>query len=356
MVSVGWLISQLWPKLVHTRLYTVLGGEVYLEPWCASLAIQLVIVAVNYRGNRDTGRLQAFATGGKILLSACFIAAALRVASLSHTRPFFVADSKGSTLPGIIAVITVAPFWFSGFNAIAQTLGVRSAKVSAKAAANLIILSLGAAWLFYCLVLVSITLVMPREELLSHSLPTAAAFEAAFKSETIGQAILFAALLGLVSTWNALFFSASRILAVLSKDGFVGLRFGMENRRFGTPTLSIAVIGVVIPICALLGKGVIGPVLSLFSVIVAGIYAMVCFGVIVLRRSNSTRVSAASRALPFLALGACFVIAVFGMIEPVMAWRQGRLPIELIALLGWGAWGLWMVRVHNEKTRLASGV
>jgi hypothetical protein len=44
------------------------------------------------------------------------------------------------------------------------------------------------------------------------------------------------------------------------------------------------------------------------------------------------------------------------MIDPVMAWRQGRLPIELIALLGWGAWGLWMVRVHNEKTRLASGV
>jgi len=351
MVSVGWLVSQLWPKLVRTRLYSVLGADVYLEPWCASLAVQLVIAVVNYRGSRDTGRLQAFATGGKILLSACFIAAALRVASLSYSRPFFVSDRTGSVLPGIISVITIAPFWFSGFNAVAQTLGERSAGVSARAAANLVVFSLGAAWLFYCLVLVSMTLVMPREELLSHSLPTAAAFEAAFKSETIGQAILFAALLGLVSTWNALFFGATRILAVLSNDGFVGPRFGKTNARFGTPSFSIIVVGVAIPLCALLGKGVIGPLLSLFSVIVAGIYAMVCFGVIVLRRNQSTPVSAPSRAVPYVALGACLVIAVFGMIDPIKAWWQGRLPLELMTLIGWAACGLWMARVHSGKTR-----
>jgi APA family basic amino acid/polyamine antiporter len=355
MISVGWLISQLWPELVRTRLYSVLGADVYLEPWSASMAVQFVIAAVNYRGNRDTGRLQAFATGGKILLSGCFIVAALHVARLSHSRPYFVSDRTGSVLPGVISVITVAPFWFSGFNAVAQTLGERSAGVSARAAANLIISSLGAAWLFYCLVLVSMTLVMPREELLSHSLPTAAAFQAAFNSETIGKVVLFAALLGLISTWNALFFSATRILAVLSKDGFVGSRFSMPNARFGTPTLSIVVIGVAIPICALLGKGVIGPLLSLFSVVVAGIYATVCFGVIVLRRNRSTRVTTASLALPYLALSSCLVIAVFGMTDPIEAWLRGRLPIEMIVLIGWAACGLLMAYAHDGKTRRANG-
>jgi amino acid transporter len=308
------------------------------------LAIQLLIGAVNYRGTRSSGRLQAIATGGKILLSGCFIIAALRVANFDYSRPLFVPDSAGLLLPGIVSVITIAPFWFSGFNALSQTLGERSVGISAGTAANLIVVSLGAAWVFYSLVLVSMTLVMPREELLSHSLPTAAAFQVAFHSATIGQAVLFAALLGLVSTWNALFFSATRILAVLAQDGFVAPRLGAAHSRFGTPTASIAIVGVAIPVCALLGKGVIGPLLSLFSVIMAGIYAMVCLGVIILRRKDLESRSSVSRALPYFALCACVIIASFGMIGPVKAWNEGRLPLELIVLAAWTACGLWMVR------------
>jgi amino acid transporter len=38
-----------------------------------------MIAGVNYVGARGAGRLQAITTGGKILLSACFIVAGLRV-------------------------------------------------------------------------------------------------------------------------------------------------------------------------------------------------------------------------------------------------------------------------------------
>jgi amino acid transporter len=32
MVSVGWILAQLWPPLAHTRLYRILGNDVHLEP------------------------------------------------------------------------------------------------------------------------------------------------------------------------------------------------------------------------------------------------------------------------------------------------------------------------------------
>jgi len=346
MVSVGWIVSQLWPNIVQTRLYSILGSDVYLEPLAVSIAVQALIAAVNYIGARGAGRLQALTTGGKILLSACFIVAGLRVANMAYSKPLFVEDAAGSVWPGVISVVTIAPFWFSGFNAISQTIGERSRKISAKRAANMIIISLAAAWVFYSLVLLSMSLIMPRQELLSYPLPTAAAFQAAFQSPVIGSIVLFAGLLGLVSTWNALFFSATRILLVLAADGFVSPTFRILHRRFGSPKNAIIFLGILIPILALLGKGVIGPLLSSFSIVMAGIYAMVCIGVIILRRRGVQILSAGAHkvVLPYLALGACLLIELFALLEPLRAWRQGRFPVEWLMLLAWGSWGIWLAR------------
>jgi basic amino acid/polyamine antiporter, APA family len=351
MVSVGWIISLLWPEIVHTRLYSILGSDVYLEPLAVSMGVQVIIAAVNYVGARGAGRLQALTTGGKILLSACFIVAGLRVANGAYSKPLFVEDSAGSVWPGVISVVTIAPFWFSGFNAISQTLGERSRTVTAKRAANMIVISLAAAWVFYSLVLISMSLIMPRQELLRYPLPTAAAFQAAFQSAAIGNMVLFAGLLGLVSTWNALFFSATRILLVLSADSFISPAFGTLHPRFGSPKNAIFFVAILIPSVGLLGKGVIGPLLSSFSVVMAGIYALICGGVIILRRkaeNRDTTERVRRLALPCLALGACAAIEAFALLDPVRAWRAGHWPIEWLMLFVWGLCGVWLATKNRE--------
>jgi amino acid transporter len=177
---------------------------------------------------------------------------------------------------------------------------------------------------------------MPRQELLSYPLPTAAAFQAAFRSPVIGNIVLFAGLLGLVSTWNALFFSAARILLVLASDGFVSPMFRTLHLRFGSPKNAILFLAVLIPVLALLGKGVIGPLLSSFSIVMAGIYATVCLGVIILRRRTRAGVASGGSpwtVLPCLALSACAAIEVFALIEPIRGWNQGRPPLEWLLLL-----------------------
>ena len=218
----------------------------------------------------------------------------------------------------------------------------------------MIVISLTAAWVFYSLVLLSMSLIMPRQELLSYPLPTAAAFQAAFQSPAIGNIVLFAGLLGLVSTWNALFFSATRILLVLAEDDFVSPAFRTLHPRSGSPTNAIFFVAILIPTVGLLGKGVIGPLLSSFSVVMAGIYAMVCTGVIILRRSaavRSTSERAHKLAIPLLALGACATIEAFALLEPMRAWRAGRWPIEWLMLLVWGFCGVWLARKSPEQVR-----
>ena len=56
MVSVGWILAQLWPPLAHTRLYRILGNDVYLEPFALSVAVQALIARANFVGVREAGR------------------------------------------------------------------------------------------------------------------------------------------------------------------------------------------------------------------------------------------------------------------------------------------------------------
>jgi APA family basic amino acid/polyamine antiporter len=317
------------------------------------VAVQVLIVGANYLGTKRAGRLQSCTTGAKILLSVCFVLAGLRVARPQFSHPWYVSDGTGAILPGIISVVTIAPFWFSGFNAIAQTLGERARNLSSAKAAGMIVVSLLAAWAFYCLVLIAMTLTMPREQLLSYPLPTAGAFQVAFGSPQVGNVVLLAGLLGLISTWNALFFSATRILFALAENGLVSARFGTLHPRFATPTFAILLVGILIPLGALLGKGVIGPLLSAFSMVMAGIYAVVCYGVIILRRQNAAqpRLSTAD-TVPYLALVACVVIAGFAALEPLRAWGGGRLPLEWVMLLAWTLCGVWLIRrLHHRQRR-----
>ena len=353
MVSVGWITTQLWPALAGQPLYSALGNAIYPGTVLVSVAVQVLIVGANYLGTKRAGRLQSCTTGAKILLSVCFVLAGLRVARPQFSHPWFVSDGTGAILPGIISVVTIAPFWFSGFNAIAQTLGERARNLSSAKAAGMIVVSLLAAWAFYCLVLISMALTMPREQLLSYPLPTAGAFQVAFGSPQVGNVVLLAGLLGLISTWNALFFSATRILFALAENGLVSARFGTLHPRFATPTFAILLVGILIPLGALLGKGVIGPLLSAFSMVMAGIYAVVCYGVIILRRQNAAqpRLSTAD-TVPYLALVACVVIAGFAALEPLRAWGGGRLPLEWVMLLAWTLCGVWLIRrLHHRQRR-----
>lgn len=64
------------------------------------------------------------------------------------------------------------------------------------------------------------------------------------------------------------------------------------------------------------------------------------------RRCPSTYDESAARALPYFALSACVIIAGFGMIGPVKAWSEGRIPLELITLTVWAVCDLCMA--HNK--------
>jgi hypothetical protein len=113
-------------------------------------------------------------------------------------------------------------------------------------------------------------------------------------------------------------------------------------------------VGILVPLGSLLGRGVIGPLLGAFSVVMAGIYALVCWGAIILRRQHVQRAPWNwGDLVPYLALASCAAIATFASLEPLKTWSNGRAPIEWLVLLAWGACGAWLTwRSRKHRMRL----
>jgi len=288
-IAVGWLLGGIAPGLQGPVLYTLLGEDIRLGTLLIGLAIMLVIAAVSYRGVRGTTALQDVMIFGFIGICLVFIGAGLIGGDVANLEPMFIFDEKGSVIPGVVAVLAMTPFFYVGFDVIPQAMGEKADNVTGPHVARAIILSIGAACLFYVLIIGATSMVLPRADLLGLDLPTAAAFQAAFNSPLLGKAVLIAGLLGLITSWNAIFYAATRVLYALGRAHMLPPLFGRVHSNFRTPVTAIIFVTVVGSLGALLGRGAIIPIVNSMSAAMAFVFALICFGVIRLRRTGPER-------------------------------------------------------------------
>lgn len=97
-------------------------------------------------------------------------------------------------------------------------------------------------------------------------------------------AILIAGLLATVSSANASILSSSRAVFALSKDALIPRRASDINLKYGTPHIALALAGG--PILVLIAVGPVEILAEVASFLHLVMYALMCFAVIVLRRSN----------------------------------------------------------------------
>jgi amino acid transporter len=130
-------------------------------------------------------------------------------------------------------------------------------------------------------------MIVPWEELLAFDrLPAAAAFEAAFDSPGFGRVVLVAGILGLLTTWNAIFIAATRLLFALGRARMLPPVFGRIHPRFESPSAAVLFVSCVSVLGLLLGTGAIGPLVNTSSFFLSVSYALVCWAVLRLRASQ----------------------------------------------------------------------
>lgn len=274
-ISIGKVLSYLFPAIDVWPLYDFAGSTVYASHLLLGVICTGLITWVNWTGARAAARLQVWLTIAFVAVTAVFVVAGLGGGSTSNLQPLWVPDASGGIIAGILAVLVTIPFWFVGFDTIPQGAEEASSSVAPRTLAFLIVGSIVAATAFYLLIILSVGMTGPWQEMIKADLPAAQAFENAFEAPWLAKMVLIAALLGLFTSWNGFFLAGSRVIFALGRGRIIPQRFGSAHPVHGTPHWAIALVGVLTALSPLLGRD------ALLALVNAGSFciALAFFGV-----------------------------------------------------------------------------
>lgn len=308
---VGW---SMWAGLMFATAFYMLGFGQYLTffygeiPVAGSaLAMAAILIAVNYRGVKEVGSLQNLIVVLLIGFILVFLTFGIFNISWEVFRPFNPNGWGAVTATAATVYVT-----FIGFEVIAT-----SAEEIKNPGRNLplsMIASVLTPMVFYVLVMLVSTGVLPVQELAGSYIPVADV--AGEYLGTFGALMMvLGAVLATVSSANASVLSAARVNFAMGRDKVLTAWLNSIHSKYRTPYRAIVITGAVILLLIAFGVGLetLADVAS-FSFLIT--YALVHVAVIVMRRADPEDYRPDFRlpgwaypGVPILGVVSCIVIA-----------------------------------------------
>jgi amino acid transporter len=150
---------------------------------------------------------------------------------------------------------------------------------------HIILISVIWATVFYVSVILAASYVTPWLDLRTVALPTAVAFRRAFTTPVMADLVLWAAIAGLITSWNGFFIAGTRVLFALGRARMVSPRLGAVHARHGTPHAAVWLVGGITALSCLLGEKALLTFVNVSSVCLAAAFLGVSLSAARLRRS-----------------------------------------------------------------------
>ncbi len=268
VIAIGQITESILPALKTLPLYTAGSYTVYLPTVIVNLIIAGAIVFVNFRGIDQVAKIQKFMVWLLIAIGAGTIVIAL-IKGTAHSDLFLIAptakNASGSFFSGFIAVLSITPFFYSGFDTIAQEAEEYGGKQSRKVIGRTVTGSLIASAIFYVLIIVAISFCMPWQDLIAFPVGSLAAFEVGLGLPLWSKLLLFGALCGLGTTLNSFFASSARVLFSMGREHALPSRFSAVHPRYRTPTAANVAVAVVTVAGSFLPRSMLLPIINVCS-------------------------------------------------------------------------------------------
>ena len=350
-VALGWLIEYLIPALKSKSLYTIGGYPVSLLSISTGVVLSLLIIYINCRGVKTSAQFQTIATGMIFVCTAVFTVTALVRGSFSHMVPLF---AGGGSLPAIgasiVAVLGIVPFYYSGFDTIPQGAEESGAKLNPRDLGRAVIVSILVGAAFYGIVILALSLCMPWQETIKYEMPTANAFQVAFHYTWAARLVLFAAFLGLITSFNGFFIASTRVIFAAGRGGLLPKSLGEVEKKRQTPKNSIFFVGFLTLIGPFVGKSSLLPIVNVASLAFISGWFVTCLSAVRLRKKapdmpRPYRVKhAASLYLGAVISGLLIVLMIFPGSPAQLKW-----PLEYALFAGWMLLGFLGYRLRRAK-------
>jgi len=341
-VLLAWLLGLLWPPLIGPVLYESFGEPIGLGTLLLSFAAAITIAYLNYRGARSFVGFQNTLTTIFLLIVLVTMGFELYFGSNDNLQPLWSAADGGSWLVGAAWVFASAPIMFNSFQGVLHAIEERSETTSKEAVVRLCVFAVGAAALFYVLVVVAAAKAAPWVTLAKSELPAVEAINHLPWARLLRTAFLLALIASLLKTWSAVYMTSVRLIFAQAREGMIPTFFANINPRTGAPGNATTVVAIVNFMGIFIGRGILMPVISTISLSIGLIYALTCAATLMARRRDPGATGfKAPGGYPagVLAVGLALGMAVFAFLQPSETSEADRLKWAVIAswsLLGVG--------------------
>ena len=345
-ISVGLVLSFLFPQIDVFPLYQIAGSTVYASHLLLALVFTGFITAINYFGVGIAARVQMGLTALFLLCAGLFIVAGIASGEVGNLAPYFGDISLGGGgFAGMLAVFVTVPFWYVGFDTIPQAAEERREGSPLNRLGLYVILAIIGSTVFYIAIILGAGMATPWRSIVGEELPTAAAFSAAFESRFLVNLVLVAGLIGLLTSWNGFFLAGSRVLFSLGRGRIIHESFGRTHPLYGTPSRAVLFSGLVTFLSACLGRGAIIAFVDVGSFCIALAFLGVALSLIQLRKKfpemeRPYRMPGGNALAYVAAAGSLFILAV--MLIPfspsMLVWPLEWLILGALSATGMGFW------------------
>lgn len=275
-VAVATVARYLFPGLQMGYLYSVAESEVYLSWILIGVASAVFIGVINWFGVQTSALVQQVATGLLLLVGIVFFFGSNLGGETANLRPYFT-DSTG-----VLRVVMLMPFLFVGFDIIPQA--AEEINIPQREVGKIILLSIAMATAWYLLVQWGVGLGLPHEAHMASELPTADAAARVFGTPVAATVLVAGGLLGILTSWNAFFVGATRLLFGMGRARMLPDVFARLHPRYQTPTFGIVFITACSLVAPFLGRKALVWVANAASLGVVVAYLLVTISFVRLRR------------------------------------------------------------------------
>lgn len=260
-------------------LYSVAGFDIYL-PWLAISTLGTIFtVYCHYRGLKFAAIINTIAAIALISGGVIFFLGGVALGDIANAVP---AVKDGFS--GITIVLLAAPAMFVGFDVIPQASEEMDYPIKQVGFMVLLAILLGAIW--YIMMVIGVAFAAPASALEGASIPLADAATYVYGNKIFGTFIIIAGIGGILTSWNAMFIGATRILFAMSRAKMLPPVFCKLHPKHNSPVAAIFLVGILCLISPLLGKNALGWFVdaSSFGTVVAYLTVVIAF--ILLRKQE----------------------------------------------------------------------
>jgi amino acid transporter len=277
-VAMPTVLAYLVPAVTSAQpLYTVASAPVTV-PWIVTgVAGSLAVGWLNWRGVKTSSVVQNVGTALLLVIGASLFLTAGVAGNTDNLQPWT------TNLSGFLQVVIVTPFLFVGFDIIPQAS--EEIRIPTRDTGRIILFSIALATAWYTLVQYSVGVGLSPAAHGSSALPTADAAAGLMGHPFAGRVLVFGGLLGIVTSWNAFFLGATRLLFAMGRGGMLPPIFARLSPRHDTPTTAIALLTVCSALAPLLGRQALVWIANAASFATVVAYAAVAMSFYQLRRT-----------------------------------------------------------------------